>query len=45
MPSTPTGKTSIAGLVPLTTAGFQVSVTLNGRPQGAWSQTERILVL
>jgi hypothetical protein len=45
MPSTPTGKTRIAGLTRLTTVGFQVSVTLHGRPAGPWSPTESILVL
>jgi hypothetical protein len=44
MPSTPTGKTSIAGLTPLTTVGFQVSVTVHKQPQGPWSQTVSILV-
>ena len=45
MPSTPTGKTEIAGLTRLTTVGFQVSVTLRGRPPGPWSPTESILIL
>jgi hypothetical protein len=45
MPATPTGKTSIAGLTPLTTVGFQVSVTVNKQPPGPWSQTVSILVI
>ncbi len=44
MPSTPTGKTSLANLTPLTLVGFRVSVTVNKQPQGPWSQVVTILV-
>ncbi len=44
MPSTPTGKTSLANLTPLTIVGFRVSVTVNKQPQGPWSQVVTILV-
>jgi hypothetical protein len=44
MPATPTAKTSIAGLTPLTVVGFQVAVTVHKQPQGPWSQTVSILV-
>jgi hypothetical protein len=44
MTATPGAKTSIANLVPLTTVGFEVSVTVLGRPQSAWSPTVFILV-
>ena len=45
LPSTPVGRTSVSGLTPLVTAGFEVSVTVNKQPQGPWSQTINILVL
>ncbi len=44
MPSTPVAHTSIANLTPLTTVGFEVSITINKQPPGAWSQTVYILV-
>jgi hypothetical protein len=44
LPPTPIAKTSIANLTPLTTVGVQVSVSVNQRPQGPWSQTVSILV-
>ncbi len=44
LPSTPVGKTTVSGLTPLATVGFQVSVTVNKQPQGPWSQTISILV-
>jgi hypothetical protein len=44
MPSTPTGQTTIANLTPLTTVGFQVSVSIHKQPPGLWSQTVNILV-
>jgi hypothetical protein len=42
-PSTPTGKTTIAGLPPLTTVGVRVSLT-NADGTGAWSDVVTILV-
>ena len=44
MPSTPTSKTSLANLTPLTTVGFRVSVTGSNGIPGEWSQTVSFLV-
>ena len=44
LPSTPVGQTLVSGLTPLTTVGFQVSITLHKQPPGPWSQTISILV-
>jgi hypothetical protein len=44
LPSTPTAKTSVAGLTPLLTYGFRVSVTSSSGAAGAWSQTVAFLV-
>jgi hypothetical protein len=44
LPSTPKGKTSVAGLTPLTTYGFRVSVTGSDGVIGAWSQIIAFLV-
>ena len=44
LPSTPTGKTTVSGLTPLTRVGFQVAVSVLGQPQGPWTQTVSILV-
>jgi hypothetical protein len=44
LPSTPTGKTSVAGLTPLTTYGFRVCVTGSDGVAGPWSQTIAFLV-
>jgi hypothetical protein len=44
LPSTPTVKTSVAGLTPLLTYGFRVSVTSSSGVAGAWSQTVTFLV-
>ena len=44
VPTTPFAKTTIAGLTPLTEVGFEVSVTVNKQPPGAWSQTVSVLV-
>jgi hypothetical protein len=43
-PSTPHAKTAVAGLTPLTTVGFRVSVT-SGKGTGDWSQIVSVLVL
>ena len=44
LPSTPTATTSVAGLTPLLTYGFRVSVTSSSGAAGAWSQTMAFLV-
>jgi hypothetical protein len=44
MASTPTSKTSLASLTPLTTVGFRVSVTDSSGIPGPWSQTVQFLV-
>jgi hypothetical protein len=44
LPSTPTGQTTVHGLTPLTTVGFQVAVLVRGEPLGPWSQTVSILI-
>jgi hypothetical protein len=44
LPSTPTSTTSVAGLTPLLTYGFRVSVTSSSGAAGAWSQTVAFLV-
>jgi hypothetical protein len=44
LPSTPTAKTSVAGLTSLTTYGFRVSVTGSDGVAGPWSQTVTVLV-
>jgi hypothetical protein len=43
LPTTPTGKTTISNLPPLTTLGVRVSLT-NGEGPGPWSQLVTILV-
>jgi hypothetical protein len=45
LPNTPTGQTTVSGLTPLSTVGFQVAVAVHGQPQGPWTQTVSILVL
>jgi hypothetical protein len=44
LPTTPTGTTTVHGLPPLTTVGFQVAVLVRGQPLGPWSQTVSILI-
>jgi len=44
LPSTPKGKTTVAGLTPLTTYGFRVSVTNADGVMGPWSQIIAFLV-
>jgi hypothetical protein len=44
MPSTPVATTTIANLTPLTTVGFQVSVTVHKQLPGAWTPLVYILV-
>jgi hypothetical protein len=36
--------TTISGLTPLSTVGFRVAVTLNGQPQGEWTQVFYVVV-
>jgi hypothetical protein len=44
LPSTPNHTTSVAGLTPLTSYGFRVSVTADGGIPGTWSQIIYYLV-
>jgi hypothetical protein len=45
MPPTPEATTTLAGLTPLTTVGFRVTVTMAKGITGAWSQVVDFLVL
>ena len=44
LPSTPVARTTVANLAPLTTVGFQVSVTVHKQLPGAWTPLVYLLI-